>query len=72
MHMIGHEAVGMHSNVVPRRDLAQVRQVAQVVVVSNEASTSIVSTLNDVESYSGQDQSRLARHIGKTDCVRRR
>jgi hypothetical protein len=65
--MIGHEAVGMYGYSVPRRNLAQVRQVTQVVAVSNETSSPIVPTLHNVESYSRQDEPRLARHIRKTD-----
>jgi hypothetical protein len=62
MDMVCHQAVRVHRAVVSFRQLAQVREVDEIVVVTAEASSSVVAALDDMDGYAGQDQSQGSRH----------
>jgi len=64
--MVGHQAIGMHFAPELERELAQMKQVEEIVTVASEASGSIVAALNDVNGYVGQYQPGLSGHSGKT------
>jgi hypothetical protein len=60
--VVCHQAVRMHCAVVLFGQLAQVRQVNEVVSVTSKTGRAVVAALNDVNRYTGQDQAQRSRH----------
>ena len=60
--MIRHEAIRVNGAVVPFRQLAEVRQIHEVIAVVLEAVNPVVAALNDVNCDTGQEKSRRPGH----------
>jgi hypothetical protein len=66
MHMIRHQAVGMHRTPDLQRQLSQGSQEEQEVAVTSEAIRAIVSALHDVQRNSRKNWPGLPRHVART------
>src|SRR5688500_1717419 len=62
VYMVRHEAVRMHPAIVFLGELAQMRQVHQVIAVLLEAGQPIVAPLNDMDGYARENQPRWPGH----------
>jgi hypothetical protein len=51
MHVIGHEAIGMHRAFECRGKVSKVAEVTRVVLVAEEAGATVVAALNDVNRH---------------------
>jgi hypothetical protein len=69
MHMIRHQAIGMDCARVLLCELAEVKEVKQVIAFAEEAVRSVVTSLRDVRRYPGQQETRLPRHACKNDAA---
>jgi hypothetical protein len=56
----------MHVALVLSGQMAQIRQVRQVIAVRSKASVSVIAALNEVQRDAGEDQPRVSGHIAKT------
>jgi hypothetical protein len=70
--MVGHQTVRVHCAFVLFGQLAQVRQIDQVITVLSEARRAVVSALDDVDGYAGKYQPRWPGHSRQTGVRRRR
>jgi hypothetical protein len=62
VYMICHQAICMHLTIVFFGELAQVREVHQVIAVLLEACHPIVSALDDMRGYARKNEPRWSRH----------
>jgi hypothetical protein len=60
--VVGHEHVGVDGDLMPRRALAQLREVTVVVGMREEARLAIIPTLDDVLGDAGEVGAGLTRH----------
>jgi hypothetical protein len=60
--MIRHEAIRVNRAVVPFRQLAEVREVHEVIAVVLETVNPVVAALNDVNRDTGQEKPRGPGH----------
>ena len=63
MDVIGHEAVRMDGAPVPPRELAQVRQVHQVIRFMAKAGRAVIAALDYMNGDAGQDEPEGSGHI---------
>ena len=67
--MIRHQTVRMHRAIVLFGQSSQVRQIHEVVGVAAETSRTVVSALDNVQRYAGQDQAQGSRHARDNGCL---
>lgn len=60
--MVGHQTVGMHRAFELVGQLAQVREVARIVIVVKEARAPVIAALNDMDRDIGHGDARTAGH----------
>jgi hypothetical protein len=63
MDVIGHQAVGMDMGPVSRRELAQMKEIKNVVVASAKARAPVDCSLNYVSGYTGEEEAQLTWHL---------
>jgi putative methionine-R-sulfoxide reductase with GAF domain len=66
MDMVCHQAVRMQRTVVLQGQLANVRQVDEVITIGPETRGAIVTPLNDVDRYAGEHQAQGSGHSNTT------
>jgi hypothetical protein len=62
MDMVSHETVRMQLALVLSAQMAQVRQIREVVAVDCEARITVVAALDNVQRDPGQDEARVPGH----------
>jgi hypothetical protein len=62
MHVVRHQTVGVHSAAKSFRQLAQVKEIQDAVVVRLEANAAVGATLDHVRSHIGEEQAKLPGH----------
>ena len=63
--MVRHQAIGVNTAAKRVGQLAKVQQIDLVVAIDQEASTSVIPPLHDMQSDVRQDKTRLTRHSQK-------
>jgi hypothetical protein len=71
MDVVGHQAIRMDRALVLPAEMAEKREVREVVGIAPKAGVTVVAALNDMQCNTGQDQSRVPRHTGRTSEARR-
>ena len=72
MHMVRHQAPGMHSALETPGELLQVEEIAGEILFGEKASGPIVAALDNMDGDIGQHKARVARHDSlNADQVRR-
>ncbi len=64
--MIRHQAPRVHGTTESRRKPLQVKEVACVILLGEEAGRPVVAALDDVHGHVGQHQSRASGHYPTT------
>jgi len=62
VHVVGHQHIGVDRARIARRQLAQVVQVAPVVVIGEEADAAVIPALDDVQRGAGDPQASTSGH----------
>lgn len=62
MHVVGHEAIGVHRAFERGSQLAHMRKVARLVIAGNEAGAAVVAALDDVDRHLGHGDAGMTRH----------
>jgi hypothetical protein len=63
MNVIGHQAIGMYRARIFLRKLVQVKQVQDVVALSEKTGVPVVAALNDMKGNARDYESLLSRHF---------
>ena len=66
VHVIRHQAIGMHRTIELGGEGLQKTQVRQVIGIREETSAAVDTALNDVERQTGNYTTRRTRHEAKT------
>jgi hypothetical protein len=66
--MVRHQAVRVDPAVQTRRQFSEMQEVKKVVTVAAEAGSAINAALDNVDRYTGKNETQCARHEGQTDC----
>jgi len=72
MHVIGHEAVGMHRTAEAVGKLLQVVQIERVILFMEKTGAAIVAALDDVHGDLRDHEALVTRHRHAPRVVRRR
>jgi hypothetical protein len=69
MDVIGHQAVRMDGAPMLARELAQVRQVHQVIRFVAKAGHAVIAALDNVNGNAGQDEPEWSGHTARTTAA---